>query len=168
MLHGLEGQARHAHLHRRQEEIRRLQAVRGRHRQPQPPPAPDRERVDARGAEQIPVRRPVRGLRRRAPEARGACGQDRDEGHQLRDPPLGRRRAPVLHRHAAASRRPAERDRRTHPEGNRRTPRLPQQCRARLSQPRSHLGHAQRRREPAHPPRVADRQRAVGRALRPR
>ena len=51
------------------------------------------------------------------------------------------------------------------PQGDRRASGLPRQCRARLSQPRSHLGHAQRRREPAHPPRQPDRQRALRRAL---
>ena len=62
----------------------------------------------------------------------------------------------------------AERDRPRHPQGNQRAPRLPPQCRARLSQPRPHQRHAVGRREPAHPPRQPDRLRPVGRALRPR
>ena len=70
-----------------------------------------------------------------------------------------------LPRHLGA---PAKGNRRAHPQGNPRAARLPQQCRPRLPQPRPHLRHAIRRREPAHPPRLADRQRAVGRALRPR
>jgi excinuclease ABC subunit A len=64
--------------------------------------------------------------------------------------------------------RPAEPDRQGHPQGDQRAARLPQQCRPRLSQPRPHQRHALGRREPAHPPRLADRQRPVGRALRPR
>ena len=47
----------------------------------------------------------------------------------------------------------AERDRQRHPQGNQRAPRLPPQCRARLSPPRPHQRHAVGRREPAHPPR---------------
>ena len=58
--------------------LRRPEAVRGRDRQPQPPHAPDRERVDARGARQVPVAAAVRDLPRRAPQARGAGGQGRD------------------------------------------------------------------------------------------
>jgi excinuclease ABC subunit A len=63
---------------------------------------------------------------------------------------------------------PAERDRPRDPQGDQRAARLPSQCRARLSPPRPQVGHAQRRREPAHPPRQPDRLRPVGRALRAR
>ena len=63
-------------------------------------------------------------------------------------------------------RRSATRHRHLDPQGDRRAHRLPQQCRPRLPQPRSHIGHAVRRREPAHPPRQPDRQRPLRRALR--
>ena len=62
----------------------------------------------------------------------------------------------------------AARDRAPDPQGDQRAARLPPQCRARLSQPRPHQRHAVGRRKPAHPPRQPDRQRPVGRALRPR
>ena len=61
-----------------------------------------------------------------------------------------------------------ERDRPRDPQGDQRAARLPQQCRARLSRPQPHLGHALGRREPAHPPRQPDRLGPVGRALRAR
>ena len=61
-----------------------------------------------------------------------------------------------------------ERDRPRDPQGDQRAARLPQQCRPRLSQPQPHLGHALRRREPAHPPRQPDRLGPVGRPLRAR
>ncbi len=51
-----QGQGRPAHLQGRAQGIHRAQGVRGRHRQPQPPDAADRERVDARGAGQVPDR----------------------------------------------------------------------------------------------------------------
>ena len=51
----------------------------------------------------------------------------------------------------------AERDRRAHPEGDPRAAELPQRCRPRLSHPRPRQRHALGRREPAHPPRLADR-----------
>ncbi len=62
----------------------------------------------------------------------------------------------------------AERDRPRDPQGDQRAARLPQQCRPRLSRPQPHLGHALRRREPAHPPRQPDRLGPLGRPLRPR
>ena len=43
--------------------------------------------MDARGAEQIPVAPPVRDLPRRAPQARGAGGQDRGEDISYVDAP---------------------------------------------------------------------------------
>ena len=59
----------------------------------------------------------------------------------------------------------AERDRRAHPEGDQGAAHLPQRCRARLSDARPRGGHAVGRREPAHPPRLADRLRPHRRAL---
>ena len=80
-----------------------------------------------------------------------------------------RRRARLVRRaRRASSTAHPERDRPRHPQGDQRAPRLPPQCRARLSQPRPHQRHAVGRREPAHPPRQPDRHRPVGRALRPR
>ncbi len=62
----------------------------------------------------------------------------------------------------------AERDRGAHPQGDPRPPALPGRCRARLPDARARLRHAVGRREPAHPPRLADRLRPHRRALRAR
>ncbi len=70
-------QACRADLQGRQAQLHDAQGVRGRHRQPQPPPAPDRERVDARGAQQISGAASVRDVPRRAPPPRTARGEDR-------------------------------------------------------------------------------------------
>ena len=51
----------------------------------------------------------------------------------------------------------AERDRRAHPEGDSRAAELLERCRSRLSHPRPRQRHAVGRREPAHPPCLADR-----------
>ena len=111
---------------------------------------------------------PVRGLPRRPPQARAAGREDRRRGHLHVHPPL------VADAYAwfgsleeQAQPHPA-RNRARHPQGDQRAPRLPPQCRARLSPPRPHVGHALGRREPAHPPGVADRLRPLGRPLRPR
>ena len=82
--------------------------------------------------------------------------------------PLRRRRARLVLDPRGQAHPAAARDRQGDPQGNQRAPRLPAQCRARLSQPRPHQRHLERRREPAHPPRQPDRLRPVGRALRPR
>jgi excinuclease ABC subunit A len=60
---------------------------------------------------------------------------------------------------------PAAADCQGNPEGNQRTVGLPQQCRARLSQPRPDVRDIIRRGKPAHPPRQPNRLRPVGRAL---
>src|SRR3546814_3518704 len=60
----------------------RSQGVRWRDRQPQSPPAPDRKRVDARGAEQISGAASVRDMPWRAPAHRTARGEDRGRGYQ--------------------------------------------------------------------------------------
>ena len=63
----------------------------------------------------------------------------------------------------------AARNRPRHPQGNQRAPRLPPQCRARLPQPRPHQRHACRGGESQRIRlAIADRQRPVGRPLRPR
>ena len=117
---------------------------------------------------QVPDRAAVRDLPRRAPQARGARGQDRRQRHRHATRLSVVDALAWFARPARPPHRPAERDRRAHPQGDRRAARLPQQRRARLPQPRPHPRHALGRREPAHPPRQPDRQRPVGRALRPR
>ena len=68
----------------------------------------------------------------------------------------------------AAAHRQAERDRRPHPQGDPRAAEIPGRRRARLSDAGARLRHAVGRREPAHPPRLADRLRPHRRALRAR
>ena len=60
-----------------------------------------------------------------------------------------------------------KRDRRADPEGDQRAAGLPGRCRAGISDPVARQRHPVRRREPAHPPRLADRLRPDRRALRP-
>ena len=84
----------------------------------------------------------VRSVPRRPPQARGAGGQDRRRGHLA----CRRRRsvADALAWFARAPRqahRDPERNRQGHPQGDQRAPRLPPQCRARLSPPRPHQRH---------------------------
>ncbi len=62
----------------------------------------------------------------------------------------------------------AERDRRARAQGNPRAAEIPGRCRARISDAGARLRHAVRRREPAHPARLADRLRPDRRALRAR
>ena len=69
---------------------------------------------------------------------------------------------------AGQAHREAERDRRPHPQGDPRAPDLPGRCRPRIPDARPRLRHAVGRREPAHPPRLADRLRPHRRALRAR
>ena len=132
-------------LHRRAQELHRQEAVRGRDRQSQPPHARrPRARGCARSWRKYQTAQPCEVCHgaRLKPEA--LRGQDRRRGHLDVDAP--RRSADALGvlpaLDAAASQRPAAADRRAHPQGDHRAARLPQQCRARLSQPRSHLGHA--------------------------
>ena len=74
----------------------------------------------------------------------------------------------LVRRAAAASHRQAERDRRAHPQGDPRAAQIPGRCRPRISHARAFLRHAFRRREPAHPARLADRLRPHRRPLRAR
>ena len=69
---------------------------------------------------------------------------------------------------AGASHRQAPGDRAAHPQGDQRAAGLPAQCRPRLPDARARFRHAVRRREPAHPARLADRLGPHRRALRPR
>ena len=137
-------QARHPPLHRRQAQLRGEEAVRGRHRQPQPPDA-RRPRAPgcARSSVRYQVEPPVRGVPRRPPQARGAGGEDRRRGH-LACPPAAASPTPTPgSRTLARQAHPhPERDRQGHPQGDQRAPRLPPQCRARLSPPRPHQRHA--------------------------
>ena len=68
----------------------------------------------------------------------------------------------------ARARRQAQRDRPARPQGDRRPADLPFRRRPRLSDPVARVGHAVGRREPAHPPRLADRLGPHRRALRAR
>ncbi len=79
--------------------------------------------------------------------------------------PQGR---PVVHRPARPSLGQAERDRRAHPQGDPRAAALPQRCRPRLPHHVAQFRHAVGRREPAHPPGLADRLGPDRRALRAR
>ena len=132
----------HPALRRRPPQLRGQEAVRGRHRQPQPPHAPDRIRVDARGAVALPVLAPVRSLPRRPPQARGARVKIAGEDISHVQPPQRRRRLGLVRRAPREAHRDPERDRPRHPQGDQRAPRLPPQCRARLPPPRPHQRHA--------------------------
>src|SRR5665213_2711469 len=66
---------------------------------------------------------------------------------------------------AEGAQRPAERDRRARLEGNPRAAVLPARCRPQLPDAGARFRHAEWRREPAHPPRLADRLRSHRRAL---
>ena len=76
--------------------------------------------------------------------------------------------APPVVRRRSSSNGPAGDHRRAHRQGDPRAPRFPPERRAGLPDARPHGAHALRRREPAHPPRHADRHAAHRRALRPR
>ena len=67
-----------------------------------------------------------------------------------------------------AAHQEAERDRRPRAQGNPRPAEVPGRCRPRISDAGARLRHAVRRREPAHPARLADRLRPDRRALRAR
>ena len=156
---------RHA-LRRRHPPVPDHQAVRGRDPQPRPALEGDRFVLGARGARALPAREQVRDLRRRPAEARGAGGEDRRPQHQPDDRVLDRRRGEVVPRAVAQAHAQAERDRRPHPQGDQRAAGLPRQCRPVLPDAEPHLRHAVGRREPAHPPGLADRLGPDRRALR--
>ena len=126
----------------------------------------NRERLGARGDREIFHRRAVRRLQGLSAQARGAVRQGRRPAHQrsLRHVDQARRR--MGRGAAAAAQQAADRDRGAHPEGNPRPAALPRRCRPRIPHARARLRHALRRREPAHPPRLADRLGADRRALR--
>ena len=129
----------------------------------------DRIRLDARGAQPLP------GVAARAKSATAPASSPRRSAVKIAgedishvDPPQRRRRARLVRDAPREAHPHPERDRQGDPQGDQRAPRLPPQCRARLSPPRPHQRHPLGRREPAHPPRQPDRQRPLGRALRPR
>ena len=91
----------------------------------------DRERLGARGDRPLHARDALRGLRRQAPEARGARGEDRRLRHRRGDGALGarppsagsascRRSSPTKQNEIAGA----------HPQGDPRPPHLPGRCRA--------------------------------------
>ena len=143
------------HLRRRPPLLRDEEGVRGRHPQPRAALEGDRFRLGARGDRPLLLRHALRGLPRRAPEAGGAGGEDRRAPHRAGGGEVDPRRRGVVRRPPRRAHRAAERDRRAHPEGDPRAARLPQRRRARLPHARARLRHALRRREPAHPPRLA-------------
>ena len=83
-------------------------------------------------------------------------------GHRL----LRARRRRLVRGAAGQAQQAAERDRDAHPQGDPRAPRLPARCRPRLPDAVALVRHAVGRREPAHPPRLADRLGPHRRALR--
>ncbi len=83
-------------LRRRPARLRGEKAVRGRHHQPGAPLQGDRERLVARGDRPLHERDALRRLRRQAPEARGAGGEDRRLRHRRGYGPLGARGARLV------------------------------------------------------------------------
>ena len=156
-------------LRRRPAVLRGEEAVRGRRPQPRAALPRDGKRVVARGARRAtrPRRRarPASGYRLK-PEALAVkiAGQHIGEVSRLS---VGEavdwfaRAAGVLD---AKRSEIAQRD----PQGDQRPAGLPQRRRPRLPDAVARLGHAVGRREPAHPPRLADRLRPDRRALRAR
>ncbi len=153
-------------LRRRPQSLHHDAAVRGRHPEHGAALARDRQRLAARGARPLSEHAPMRDLPRPPPQARGAGGQDRQAryqpGQRLLDP--RRRRAGSAGSTQALTAKQRDIAQRILKEINERLGFL-QQCRARISDPVARLRHAVGRREPAHPPRLADRLRPDRRAL---
>ena len=144
ILHGTSGQPGHAALHRRPQDPTRSRS-RSRacignlnRRMLQTESAWMREELS-----RYQIAPAVRDLRRRPPQARAARGQDRRRGH-LACPPAAASptRSPGSSTLDGQAHPAAARDRPRDPQGDQRAPRLPQQCRARLPQPRPHQRHA--------------------------
>ncbi len=74
----------------------------------------------------------------------------------------------MVHRAAEGPQQEAAGNRRARAQGNPRAPEIPGRCRAGLPDAVALIRHTVRRREPAHPPRLADRLRPHRRALRAR
>ncbi len=111
---------------------------------------------------------PCGACRRLSPEARGVGGQNRAKAYRRDLGTFGARGADVVFRAARPTRRQAQRNRLSHLEGNSRPPDLSCRCRPRLSDAFTQLRLVVGRREPAHPPGVADRLGIDGRAIRAR
>ncbi len=107
----------------------------------------------------------MRGLPRLPAEARGAVREDRGPAYRRGLRTFGARRGQVVCLPRQASQRQAEGDRGARAQGNPRAAGVPQQCRAGISDAGALVRHAVGRRKPAHPARVADRLRVVGRPV---
>src|SRR5581483_8122958 len=164
----LRRRGREVHLRRRRALVRDEKAVRGRDRQSGAPLSRDRKRLGARGHREILLFHPLQGLQRLSPQARGARGQDRRPAYRRSDRAFGEGRARMVRGAAEKAHAEAERDRRSRAEGDPRAAHLPRGRGPRLSDARARLRHAVRRREPAHPARLADRLGPHGRPVRPR
>ena len=106
------------------------------------------------------------GGHRLKPEA--LSRQGRGLAHRRDHAPLHRRRRALVRGARRYAHPEAARDRPAHPEGDQREAAVPGRCRVGIPHPLPHRRHALRRREPAHPPRLADRLRPHRRALRAR
>ena len=156
------------HLRGRPAPVQDLQAVRGRDRQHRAALARDRQRVGARGAVALPGRASVRCLRRLSPEAAGAGSEDRRQAHRRGRRPVDQRGQHLVRGGPQDLQQAADRDRHAHPQGDPRAAAVPGRCRPRLSDAVARGRHAVGRREPAHPPRLADRLGPDRRAVRAR
>ena len=149
--------------------LRHQAAVRGRAAEPAAALARDRQRLAQGRARPLPLERALRGLRRPPAQARGARGQGRRpprrRGDRARD--RGRRRPGSRRCPRSSRRKQNEIASRILKEINERLGFL-QQRRPRLPDARARFRLAVRRREPAHPPRLADRLGPHRRALRAR
>ncbi len=143
-------------------------AVRRRHHQSRAPLPRDRQRLGARGDRPLFHRRAVRGLQRLSAQARSVVRQGRRPAHRRSLRHVGQRRSALVHRATPAADRQAERNRRARAQGNPRAAEISGRCRPRISDAGARLRHAVRRREPAHPARLADRLGPDRRALRAR
>ena len=170
ILHGSGAEQVELELRRRLRRFSTKQAVRGRAcRTCSGAGARPRAPGCARSSTTIMSAAPCEACGGHAPQARGARGQDRRPAHQpgdrARDRERGRMVRTALHDKLTAKQNEiARRD----PQGDQRAARLPEQRRPRLSHARPHPRHALRRREPAHPPGLADRLGPDRRALRAR
>ena len=119
--------------------------------------ARDRILLGAGGAVALPVGPALRGLHRLSAQAAGAGGEDRRPAYRASVRHVDPRGLPLVRDAPRQAHAQAERDRRAHPEGDPRAAELLERRRPRLSHPRPRERNALGRREPAHPPRLADR-----------
>ena len=108
---------------------------------------------------------PCAGVQRLSPQAGGAVRQDRRKTYRRDQRALGQARRRMVRDRAGGAERAAERDRRARAQGDPRAPHLPGRRRPELPDPVALVRHAVRRREPAHPPGLADRLGSDRRAL---